>query len=758
MANVQGLTFVAARAAVLLLLISILLATHGANALSLSKRDAVIATVNIPLTVNKDKRYVVGVNMSSSSLQQSFRFAMGLNTGLSAVAGIGCDSCNNVPAYNASASTSQKPFPGSANVSLGSASVGGPFIKEDCFLHEANGTGWSYPNQTIIVANQSSSFFTDVTSGLIGLGTNANGQSGNFSDTVFGGWLSRNPSQNNFTFGMDLRSPKFTSDNDQGNGGVLHWLQPDSKAYQGNIAWSTAGVSSGPANVPANQNTGGTSSNAAFQLPESDWSIQLDGWAASVAGSSIANASKTTALIEPFFADIFFPASQANLLYAAVPSAVQTSSLVDGAQAWSLPCNTKLSVAFTFSGQSFPLDESQLIEQQSDGSCIGTIKAWPDSSVTNFMLGSNFISSLYLIFVVGRPGSGVPNSVGIVPRAAQSSKTDVGAIVGGTIGGVVGVAILVGGAYMLGRRRRAKTSKKDGDASPSKIGEKTGFVANHNKDEGSDEGGAQYATHALPHYGPQKYSPSTPSTAYTARPLLPEAHDYRNTAFDVPNSPHSGSNFLAMSSGGSSSGHGHTLEPSTASRISYNPNALGANVTANRASSSYGTGAASMDPSGRTHMIEPFTLPAGASPPSTRDHKSIPQRTSVSPSTANQIHMPQPQPAPVPGSPQDLDPFSPSTASGGEGAVNAPFILPPPPSSPRSRVTNKQSLVSSRAEQQQQHAQVPRSSETPAPPYSFEAPTPAQPVSPTLVEYSESNAGGSSSGPGTSTGQQRDKT
>lgn len=157
------------------------------------------------------------------------------------------------------------------------------------------------------MANSSSSIFSDITSGLIGLGTNANGASGDFFDTVYGQWLIHNPSRDNFTFGMALQPPTFTSDDDQGNGGVLHWTVPDPTAFEGGISWNTANVSTG------SQDVSDTSANTGLELPESDWSIEMDGWAASISGTAVANSSKTMAIVEPFFSDMFFPSSQAIL-------------------------------------------------------------------------------------------------------------------------------------------------------------------------------------------------------------------------------------------------------------------------------------------------------------------------------------------------------------------------------------------------------------------------------------------------------------
>ena len=80
-------------------------------------------TLDIPLTVNEEQRYVVGVNMVSRTLlfmnllaltddlhfifpspaksytpsTQKFKFVLAMNTGYSAVAGTNCTDCDGVP-------------------------------------------------------------------------------------------------------------------------------------------------------------------------------------------------------------------------------------------------------------------------------------------------------------------------------------------------------------------------------------------------------------------------------------------------------------------------------------------------------------------------------------------------------------------------------------------------------------------------------------------------------------------------------------
>ena len=163
----------------------------------------------------------------------------------------------------------------------------------------------------VLVAN-SSNLFSDVTSGLLGLGTNANGKSGDFYDTLFGGWLTRNPTRNNFTFGMALQPPDFTSDGDLGNGGTLHWVVPDPSAYIGEVVWNNASVALTAPDEPAESDT---SADVTPELPEADWRIAIDEWSVTGGGSALSRElSSSFAIIEPFYPNIYFPESEAAIL------------------------------------------------------------------------------------------------------------------------------------------------------------------------------------------------------------------------------------------------------------------------------------------------------------------------------------------------------------------------------------------------------------------------------------------------------------
>lgn len=203
--------------------------------------------------------------------------------------------------YNVSASsTAQVSGSTTQDVGLISGSVNGSVIKEDCSLMQRNGSSWSYPNQSsrclhpyprqniyaeiisVMVANQSNVFYSG-TSGILGLGTQP------FEDTIYGPWLSRNPSRSNFTFGMALNPPI----NSSTDGGFLHLVVPDVTSYQGAVSWK---------NMTA-------ASSASIST---DWTVDMDGWSATNAAGVNVSCGAASAVLDPYFSSIIFPQNQAR--------------------------------------------------------------------------------------------------------------------------------------------------------------------------------------------------------------------------------------------------------------------------------------------------------------------------------------------------------------------------------------------------------------------------------------------------------------
>ncbi|KAJ3812729.1 aspartic peptidase domain-containing protein, partial [Lentinula aff. lateritia] len=313
---------------------------------------------------------------------QSFSFIVTTGTGYSVVAGVGCNDCQGTFSYNANLSTTVKQLPDVQNMSLVGTNASGSLIEENCQLTQANGSAWPYPNQTLIVANTSSNLFSPGIFDVLGLGTN--GRNGDFSATVYSGWLSRNPGKINFTFGMMLNPPW----NSETDGGVLHWQSPDTASYEGNVVWKTM-----------------LSSNSTSL--QTDWFITMDSLYFESGGNvNISQSGELTTAVDPFESALIFPQAIAGAIYGGIADTSLLPSLTTATNKWAIPCDTTMSLTLTFGPLSVPMDETTLILHNGN-SCIGTIEEWSDSQADEYyLLGSSFISQLYIIFSVSGSSQG----------------------------------------------------------------------------------------------------------------------------------------------------------------------------------------------------------------------------------------------------------------------------------------------------------------------------------------------------------------
>ncbi|KAK0506673.1 aspartic peptidase domain-containing protein [Armillaria luteobubalina] len=407
--------------------------------------DAPPDRLEVPISVDSNKKYSVHVNMSPGPQSQNFTFALSFGTGYTVVAGTACDDCDGVTPYNQSASATVKPLPGSRNVSVIDSSAGGNLITEDCSLRLSNGSGWFYPNQTIVLANQSDSLISPGHSGIIGLGTNS--RDDDFDATVFGGFLSSHPSQTNFSFGMALNqapddTQSIASDSD---GGVFHWFQPDPSFYDGDVAWKNM--------VPSN-----SSSLAA------DFHVMMDSWTFTTSLGNSSQSGDLVTLLDPMYSTMTFPQGAAALVYAGVlgASVVANTSLTT---IWGVPCGSKMNLTLTFGGVSFLVDESVLVRNQS-GQCFGAIEQWSSPSTTEYLLGSDFLSSVYVIFTVSSAADGM---VGFAQRAVNGSskRLNAASIAGVALGSAAfAIAVVVAAVLIYRARRRRRPAEAEKEITP----------------------------------------------------------------------------------------------------------------------------------------------------------------------------------------------------------------------------------------------------------------------------------------------------
>ncbi len=147
--------------------------------------------------------------------------------------------------------------------------------------------------------------FSPGVSGIFGLGPNSSALSsvhqcapqliahtgdGNFSATVFGGYLSTKPSGENFTYGMALSLNTGSSSSD---GGYLHLIQPDDSFFQGDIAWKTM------------QTFNTTSLNT-------DFYVELDSWTLTTSNGNISRSGSLVTAIDPIYEVLIFPQQDAR--------------------------------------------------------------------------------------------------------------------------------------------------------------------------------------------------------------------------------------------------------------------------------------------------------------------------------------------------------------------------------------------------------------------------------------------------------------
>ncbi|KAJ4485470.1 aspartic peptidase domain-containing protein [Lentinula aciculospora] len=364
--------------------------------------DSSLETLVIPLALNNSS-YSVAVDMSPGPDQQSFNFVLTTGTGYSVVAGVGCDDCAGVSSYNVNQSTTAKQLPEVQSVSLLGTNASGNLVEENCQLTQSNGR--------IQIKHV--------------------GRNGDFSATVFSGWLSRNPGKTNFTYGMMLNPPW-----DSGtNGGVLHWQSPDASNYEGDVVWKSI---------------------SAFNSTslQSDWFITMDSLSITNGGNvTISQSGELVTAIDPFESAVIFPQTIARAIYGGIADASLLPSLTTTTNRWAIPCDTKMSLIMTFGSLSVPMDEKTLV-LQSRNVCIGTIEEWSDPQAGEYLLGSSFISLLYLIFSVSGSSQG---EVGFAHRKSPAHLS-AGQVTGIVLGSVL-FTILLGLGFFLYHRRQRKHQK-----------------------------------------------------------------------------------------------------------------------------------------------------------------------------------------------------------------------------------------------------------------------------------------------------------
>ncbi|KAG9128545.1 hypothetical protein FRC07_003434 [Ceratobasidium sp. 392] len=110
-----------------------------------------------------------------------------------------------------------------------------------------------------------------------------------------------------------------------------------------------------------------------------------------------------------------------------------------------LPCSTPLILHLQLDGVNLTISTHDLVASAHAGTCISNLRTWVDPTEDSLVLGSIFMRSLH----VAHPCYAVSE---FYKRRMSMSRR--GAVIGGTIGGVAGAALLAVGAYLLFRLAR----------------------------------------------------------------------------------------------------------------------------------------------------------------------------------------------------------------------------------------------------------------------------------------------------------------
>jgi len=383
----------------------------------------------VKLTSDTSRRYILSAQIATGQAAQNCNFALTTSTPYLTVAGVGCSTCDGVNSYDQKDSTTYQSLGNSSGISLiGNASTSGPLIKETCTLHAENGSSWDYTDQTMIMSNQSASVYGGQISGLFGL---ASGRAtGNLSVSVVGGVFNRDPTTQSVTYGLVLQPP---NGDHSADAGTFHWLGTDTDAYTGEITWKDTTASS-----------------------NSDLStFEIEGWQFKAGAATVTNTSQNlNSAADPYYVNMFFPSRDAQLIHAAVPGSSPALANDGQSTVYTIPCDSQFVLSTIIGAQVWQVDQTLLVDKQSDGTCVSNIQGWTDTSNDQYLFGSAFLSSLYLVITIANPNSGQNDQIGFARR--RVSHSIVAPVVGGVVGGVAGIVIISLGIFFWVRRRDQK--------------------------------------------------------------------------------------------------------------------------------------------------------------------------------------------------------------------------------------------------------------------------------------------------------------
>ncbi|TCD60531.1 hypothetical protein EIP91_009927 [Steccherinum ochraceum] len=415
---------------------------------------------------------------------EPLHLTMSTSTGVTYVASPVCPDCAG-PLYDPHASQTAIDFDQQA-LQIDYLGVSAPvvMVKENCSLPTSDGSLWVYPNQTLAVlsveppsplnAASGANVGRDGVAGLVGLGLNLNSPgvvsadstyNPTFDDSIFGQFFLLHPDAANFTFGVELEAPRSVMSGEPAqaagsDAGTVNWLQVDTSSYDpSTLSWQWVNNQ-----LPMQSATNTT-----------DWIIPLNGWKIHSLSSDADHTNFTTVAsnLDPMYQGIYLPLDVATEILALetncssdsiIPQAAVTqphaSTLSTLAQSWTVPCDSDFTFSIFVEQKEYILDESSLVTPRSDGTCVSGIEGWVDPTVTQYLLGARFMSAFYIIFSVQQDGTSL---VGFADKTKPTvHHRNLGAIIGGSVGGGVFLFVIAAGFFIFYRRRnRRRASEAD---------------------------------------------------------------------------------------------------------------------------------------------------------------------------------------------------------------------------------------------------------------------------------------------------------
>ncbi|KAI9573773.1 aspartic peptidase domain-containing protein [Boletus coccyginus] len=285
--------------------------------------------------------------------------------------------CKGIPMFSPSASSTFKNLSTPFDIQYGSGAASG-YVAQDVVQM----AGFSVSNQGFAVVDSvSSGLLTAPVSGLLGLGWQGISSSG---EMPFWQTLASSGAMDSALFAVQLRRYSNASNPSQLEpGGELTIGYTNSSLFTGSIDYI---------NLSGNP--------AYWLLPFASLTVQ---------GTSISLGSGATAAIDTGTTNIAGPSSAIQAIYAQVPSSSPATG--EWAGYYQYPCSTKVTVTFSFGGNTWTMSTADFqFAQISSSQCVGAFFEVSSTTTGNmspsWIIGDAFLKNVYSVFRYNPPSVG----------------------------------------------------------------------------------------------------------------------------------------------------------------------------------------------------------------------------------------------------------------------------------------------------------------------------------------------------------------